>query len=526
METPSSFAYFDIKEGSENLSILQISGFSGVGKSYLMYELALMLLAKPTVFRVLFLGHASSIREGSLYSCLSQFLSQVFPDFLIPWSLDNEEYCANHFFKNAQKIKNFCFENKITFIVIIDQVNELYSNGRNGSVILETLSKFSQYCYKVILCYSPNNQRYKPLLTQGKQIFLASGFTEDEAVTFLRMPYKAFESAEKVQFSEQLLENIRYHSAYFPLQLSNFKREAKAQECKLSTDKNFEQKFEYLWTSFCQQSLYSSIRHSFKDFIVDANIQKSEKYDFYTGIYSLKYELPVRENVILNQQYTYRDSKNIVRGAFEFVDYIVGRMYDHKMLSSEEISNEAYLKAQGADNSCLGIVAESVVKSCLRREHYFSFSTLHSDSRMSIVYDEKCVVKHYDHLFEKMAGFQNTTLIIPSNPTFKYADFMIVRPEKVCYIFQVSVNISRHSPSAKEFAYHQMEKFRRTGISKFYFFYIGSGKRVPKADELVRKMYRKLELIPFNKCNHKKIKRIIKSPRWLQSTSFPAPSSQ
>ena len=95
---------------------------------------------------------------------------------------------------------------------------------------------------------------------------------------------------------------------------------------------------------------------------------------------------------------------------------------------TKEISNEAYLKTQG-DNSCHGIVAESVVKSCLKRGSYFSFSELHSDSRMSIVYDDKCVVKHCDHLFEKMAGFQNTTLFIPSNPTFKYADFMIVRPE-------------------------------------------------------------------------------------------------
>ena len=151
-------------------------------------------------------------------------------------------------------------------------------------------------------------------MTQGKQIFLASGFTQDEAVTFLKMPYRAFESAEKAQFPEQLLENIRYHSAYFPLQLSNFRREAKSKECKLSTEKSLEQKFEYLWTRFNQQSFYSSIRNSIKELFIDENFDTSDKYYFYIGIYSLKYEIPENETVRSNQQYTYPDSKGIVRG--------------------------------------------------------------------------------------------------------------------------------------------------------------------------------------------------------------------
>ena len=63
MERPTAFLYSDIKEDDKNLSILQISGFSGVGKLYLMYELAPMSLEKLTVFRVSFLGCAGVLQR-------------------------------------------------------------------------------------------------------------------------------------------------------------------------------------------------------------------------------------------------------------------------------------------------------------------------------------------------------------------------------------------------------------------------------------------------------------------------------
>ena len=131
---------------SKETHLILLSGYSGLGKSHLIYEIALVLLAKPSLFRVCFLGRCGWLlckgnhSRDEHYKKFIKLMEPVFYGFPIDWN----KYLLNYededsFAKLLSRIDHMCQQNNIRFILIIDDLNQLFANGTENKYILETI---------------------------------------------------------------------------------------------------------------------------------------------------------------------------------------------------------------------------------------------------------------------------------------------------------------------------------------------------------------------------------------------------
>ena len=516
------FNRFVCTESDKYSNVLQVTGFSGVGKSYLLYETALLLSALPKTFRVLFVCHGPFLKNDCVFEQLFMLLGEIFPDIMsIDWGAWSEG--PSTFQKFSRRIlpliKDHCAANNIYFIMIVDQVNELPFAGKYGSEVLKALYILAEYTYKTILCFTANNDENTPYTEKGTQVFLKYGFSREETVTFLKSSYFSIQCASTADFNEELLNQIEHYCSFSPFYLSLFKQSAQLEEDAINSPLNSigpTAQLPYLFSNFCTFKLENTIMISFCKFTKNSSPERLPS--FYESLYYLFCELPCPANYLLNKQFCFIDRDKIIRAFSPFVKKVVLNLYQIHFLDIFDRIARLYFESADDNNTHLGIILEKYVIHCIQVSKKFSFTTARKTFHEKLNISDTYYILDYCELFKhpRFLSGPSNVLFIPLSKTFKHVDFFIVNPdEQKCFIFQVTVNIGDHSPSATLFAKERMEEFKGYKYKHFMFYYLGYGDRIPAKDRAsLTVKYESLGHVPLENCNHDSLKDIVKSQRW------------
>ena len=137
------------------------------------------------------------------------------------------------------------------------------------------------------------------------------------------------------------------------------------------------------------------------------------------------------------------------------------------------------------------------------------------------ILDKIQTIRNYSDIFkpcfedDAIATQSDQSLYVPMIPNFPFVDFVIVdNGERACHLFQICLEITRHRPSATDFAKQEMEIFREKGIQVFHFYYVGVGDKIPDKEISLLSGYNSIQIVPLQFIFGSQMREITKSLRW------------
>ena len=174
-----------------------------------------MLLARPEVFKVWYLSQSEVLFERfKIYSnwhhVIISFIRPVLDGLAITWGiLLTPTATLDSFNLLVDLVKKELGQKNLQFMVILDDINRLFSNGRNKVAVLLMLSN----CYfKMIMCSFASDHSHVQELKTGCKAFLRCGYTKEEVLMYLTESYPPLECTRHMVFDEERIKPKFRHS--------------------------------------------------------------------------------------------------------------------------------------------------------------------------------------------------------------------------------------------------------------------------------------------------------------------------
>ena len=517
--------YFQVgaQRGKQNI----LSGFSGTGKSFLLYEATLLLSTFFMCIRVnlvrLNSKDCSSLKNLALKILTS--LKFVFPEFkefpkfpgrnnwdsLIEACFHEKMdsyYYMPFLFRNISK---FCKTSKspLTWIFIVDQLNELLKNS-DAKTTFSILNEWLNCCPYTLYCQSANNQHFDSYFSKFTRLFLNTGFSEAEAFTFLLHNLSAGVSVvngdihltlpsqlpstddapsqsqimssiciegEEMELINGFVSNLRYYCNNIPLLVDLFAQQfTKATSLHQITCKSSTKMFNDYMTSFTAE-----IRSSFDKFLST----QSEDYKkiVYDVILAAVYELPGDfERQFVNLQYLYfhdGDYSKSVKPMSELVRYSLQSIYWKNLGSFQCVEKiQDILQHLKSGNPAIPHHVEAIILLSIRERMLFEGEyRLYSEKRakmvkLSLKIESVVMLSSVQFEFADLNEYQEVTYFFPTISTFPYVDCFIYDPNNhILHVFQITIHGVRKKASAFQFI-SRFGKFIQPKV-RIQFYYIG-----------------------------------------------------
>lgn len=234
-------------------------------------------------------------------------------------------------------------------------------------------------------------------------------------------------------------------------------------------------------------------------------------------------------SILLNKQFTYFDRKTfLIEAMCPFVAETLIAYYLEQFDDWEDNFIRMYLKSRHTDNAIFGKLVERILIKSIKRRREFNFNILNEKDRQGLIeIEHKFIVdniqniRNYSDIFRPC--FEDDAIVtqsaqflyVPMIPNFPFVDFVILdNGKRACHFFQISLEITRHRPSATDFAKQEMEIFREKGIQVFHFYYVGVGDKIPDKEISLLSGYNSIQIVPLQFIFGSQMREITKSLRW------------